>query len=98
MDSPVATQASPGSPPTAEQARSKHQGKVVADSGTRRWELIQLLARKEWRIRYRSAKLGYAWAVVQPLMLMLVLLVVFGLSVVFHFHQSITPQLVVAHA
>ena len=78
MDSPVATQASPGSPPTAEQARSKHQGKVVAGSGTRRWELIQLLARKEWRIRYRSAKLGYAWAVVQPLMLMLVLLVVFG--------------------
>jgi lipopolysaccharide transport system permease protein len=47
-------------------------------TGQRRWELISLLARKEWRIRYRSAKLGYAWAVVQPLLLMLVLLVVFG--------------------
>jgi len=44
----------------------------------RRAELIALLARKEWHIRYRSAKLGYAWAVLQPFMLMLVLLVVFG--------------------
>ena len=44
----------------------------------RRGELIALLARKEWHIRYRSAKLGYAWAVVQPLMLMAVLLAVFG--------------------
>jgi len=44
----------------------------------RRLELIALLARKEWHIRYRSAKLGYVWAVVQPLMLMVVLLVVFG--------------------
>lgn len=44
----------------------------------RRFELIALLARKEWNIRYRSAKLGYAWAVVQPLMLMAVLLAVFG--------------------
>ena len=40
----------------------------------RRAELIALLARKEWHIRYRSAKLGYAWAVLQPLMLMVVLL------------------------
>ena len=50
------------------------------DSGgwQRRWELIALLARKEWHIRYRSARLGYAWAVLQPLMLMCVLLVVFG--------------------
>ena len=37
-----------------------------------------LLARKEWHIRYRSAKLGYAWAVLQPLLLMGVLLTVFG--------------------
>jgi len=44
-----------------------------------RWcELIALLARKEWHIRYRSAKLGYAWAVLQPFMLMVVLLVMFG--------------------
>jgi ABC-type polysaccharide/polyol phosphate export permease len=43
----------------------------------RRCELIALLARKEWHIRYRSAKLGYAWAVVQPLMLMVVMLIVF---------------------
>lgn len=47
-------------------------------SAARRWELIALLARKEWHIRYRSAKLGYAWAVLQPLMLMVVLLIVFG--------------------
>lgn len=40
----------------------------------RRAELIALLARKEWHIRYRSAKLGYAWAVLQPLLLMIVLL------------------------
>lgn len=45
---------------------------------TRRCELIALLARKEWHIRYRSAKLGYAWAVLQPLLLMGVLLTVFG--------------------
>jgi ABC-type polysaccharide/polyol phosphate export permease len=44
----------------------------------RRCELIALLARKEWHIRYRSATLGYAWAVLQPLMLMAVLLAVFG--------------------
>ncbi|MFN0053519.1 MAG: ABC transporter permease [Planctomycetales bacterium] len=44
----------------------------------RRLELIALLARKEWHIRYRSAKLGYAWAVLQPLLLMSVLLTVFG--------------------
>jgi len=44
----------------------------------RRCELIALLARKEWHIRYRSAKLGYAWAVLQPFMLMAVLLVMFG--------------------
>jgi lipopolysaccharide transport system permease protein len=43
----------------------------------RRCELIALLARKEWHIRYRSAKLGYAWAVLQPFMLMVVLLVMF---------------------
>jgi ABC-type polysaccharide/polyol phosphate export permease len=45
---------------------------------SRRIELVALLARKEWHIRYRSAKLGYAWAVVQPVMLMGVLLAVFG--------------------
>ena len=44
----------------------------------RRWELIVLLARKEWHIRYRSAKLGFAWAVLQPLMLMAVMLAIFG--------------------
>jgi len=44
----------------------------------RRIELVALFARKEWHIRYRSAKLGYAWAVLQPLMLMAVLLVIFG--------------------
>lgn len=49
-----------------------------AGSFRRRAELIALLARKEWHIRYRSAKLGYAWAVVQPLMLMGVLLAIFG--------------------
>jgi lipopolysaccharide transport system permease protein len=44
-----------------------------------RWcELIALLARKEWHIRYRTAKLGYAWAVLQPVMLMAVLLAIFG--------------------
>jgi ABC-type polysaccharide/polyol phosphate export permease len=48
---------------------------------TRRGELIALLARKEWHIRYRSAKLGYAWAVLQPLMLMAVLLAVFKYAV-----------------
>lgn len=36
------------------------------------------MARKEWHIRYRSAKLGYAWAVLQPMLLMAVLLTVFG--------------------
>lgn len=50
----------------------------IPESAVRRGELIALLARKEWHIRYRSAKLGYAWAVLQPLMLMAVLLVVFG--------------------
>lgn len=44
----------------------------------RRVELIRLLARKEWHIRYRSARLGVAWAVVQPLLLLAVLLTVFG--------------------
>src|SRR5690242_20144950 len=44
----------------------------------RRCELIALLARKEWHIRYRSAKLGYAWAVLQPFLLMAVLLTVFS--------------------
>lgn len=47
----------------------------------RRCELVALLARKEWHIRYRSAKLGYLWAVLQPLMLMCVLLVIFGFVV-----------------
>lgn len=78
MDSPVATHASPGFTPPARGPCPQPVGQTVADQGKRRWELIRLLARKEWRIRYRSAKLGYAWAVVQPLMLMLVLLVVFG--------------------
>lgn len=36
-----------------------------------------MLARKEWHIRYRTAKLGYAWAVLQPLLLMAVLLTIF---------------------
>ncbi|MGQ0634270.1 MAG: ABC transporter permease [Planctomycetaceae bacterium] len=43
---------------------------------TRHFELIALLARKEWHIRYRSAKLGYAWAVLQPFLLMVVMLTV----------------------
>lgn len=47
----------------------------------RRLELIALLARKEWNIRYRSAALGYAWAVLQPLLLMIVLLTVFSVVV-----------------
>lgn len=78
MDSPVDTHPSPGSPPAEGWSRPEKQGVMATGRGMRRWELIGLLARKEWRIRYRSAKLGYAWAVVQPLMLMLVLLVVFG--------------------
>lgn len=78
MDSPVATPTSPGTAPLAGGPRSHLERQTLAGQGQRRWELIRLLARKEWRIRYRSAKLGYAWAVVQPLMLMLVLLVVFG--------------------
>lgn len=48
---------------------------------TRRLELIALLARKEWHIRYRTAVLGYAWAVLQPLMLMVVLLTVFTYAI-----------------
>jgi ABC-type polysaccharide/polyol phosphate export permease len=50
----------------------------LTSSLTRHCELVALLARKEWHIRYRSAKLGYAWAVLQPLMLMAVLLTMFG--------------------
>lgn len=57
---------------------------------TRRLELIALLARKEWHIRYRTAVLGYAWAVLQPLMLMGVLLTVF--SFVVQFDQIKYPQ------
>lgn len=49
-----------------------------AASLVRRCELIALLAQKEWHIRYRSAKLGYAWAVLQPFLLMAVLLTVFS--------------------
>jgi len=78
MDSSVDSTASLRPPPTGNRPRAATGSGLVTGPGRRRWELIQLLARKEWRIRYRSAKLGYAWAVVQPLMLMLVLLVVFG--------------------
>lgn len=53
-------------------------GAFLSSAMARRCELIALLARKEWHIRYRSAKLGYAWAVIQPLMLMVVMLVMFG--------------------
>lgn len=54
-------------------------GAIARRGGWRRWvELVALLARKEWHIRYRSARLGVAWAVVQPLLLLAVLLAVFG--------------------
>jgi ABC-type polysaccharide/polyol phosphate export permease len=78
MDSPVEPSASLTLPSPGIGSPPAPGGEGLLGSGRRRRELIQLLARKEWRIRYRSAKLGYAWAVVQPLMLMLVLLVVFG--------------------
>jgi ABC-type polysaccharide/polyol phosphate export permease len=78
MESPAQPSASSGAPNPGIDTPPTPEAGVLLGSGQRRWELIQLLARKEWRIRYRSAKLGYAWAVVQPLMLMLVLLVVFG--------------------
>ncbi|RPI90395.1 MAG: hypothetical protein EHM42_01445 [Planctomycetaceae bacterium] len=57
---------------------SARQVETAGGAFRRRFELVVLLARKEWNIRYRSAKLGYAWAVVQPLLLMGVLLAIFG--------------------
>ena len=78
MDRPAEPSASHGIPSPGIGSRPKSGGGSFILPGRRRRELVQLLARKEWRIRYRSAKLGYAWAVVQPLLLMLVLLMVFG--------------------
>ena len=43
----------------------------------RRWELLLTLAWKEFRVRYFSAYLGFAWVIIKSLVLMLVLSLVF---------------------
>lgn len=51
--------------------------RLIADTYRYR-ELIWLLARKELLIRYKRSKLGYLWALLHPLLLMIVLTVVFS--------------------
>ena len=41
-------------------------------------ELIWALALKELRVRYKRSVLGFVWALLNPLLMMLVLTVVFG--------------------
>ncbi len=42
------------------------------------WELIWALALKELRVRYKRSVLGFVWALLNPLLMMLVLTVVFS--------------------
>ncbi len=44
----------------------------------RNWELIWALALKELRVRYKRSVLGFIWALLNPLLMMLVLTVVFS--------------------
>ena len=53
-------------------------------------ELIWALALKELRVRYKRSVLGFVWALLNPLLMMLVLTVVFGTLMRFHLpHYSI---------
>jgi ABC-2 type transport system permease protein len=42
------------------------------------WELIWALALKELRVRYKRSALGFLWALLNPLMMMVILTVVFS--------------------
>jgi homopolymeric O-antigen transport system permease protein len=41
-------------------------------------ELVWALTLKEWKARYKSARLGFAWALLNPLVMMVVLSIVFS--------------------
>lgn len=53
----------------------------TADDGTLRhwWDLLVVLTRKEFVVRYKGTLLGYLWSVLHPLAYTLVFYVVFGL-------------------
>lgn len=53
---------------------------------TEYWDLIQILTVSDLRVKYQSSLLGFAWSLVNPLLMMLVLYVVF--SNIFHMSEN----------
>jgi lipopolysaccharide transport system permease protein len=86
-DGAVATQGSPSSPPPPDDAASQ---RVTIIRPTRGWRLLNLrelwhfrelifhLAWRDVKVRYKQTVLGAAWAVLQPIMLMVVFTIFFG--------------------
>ncbi len=56
--------------------RHLRPGKMMADLWASR-EAVRSLAERDWRARYKQAVLGLAWAVLTPVMLMLIFTLVF---------------------
>jgi lipopolysaccharide transport system permease protein len=55
--------------------------KTLSDSGRELWEyrdLFYFLAWRDFKVRYKQTAVGAAWAVIRPLLTMLVFTVIFG--------------------
>jgi lipopolysaccharide transport system permease protein len=50
------------------------------------WDLIRILAISDLRVKYQSSVLGFAWSLVNPLLMLLILYVVF--SKIFNINES----------
>ena len=68
-----------GSTPVAAERRRAHLSKPEPGSeGQRFWSLLWLTSRMEFRLRYHGSILGYAWSMLNPLLLFAVLYVFFS--------------------
>lgn len=71
--------------------RSTKSGQPMSDRLIRTWELLKILTPREFRVRYRESVLDLAWAIITPV----VLLVVYGviLTVAFGAQGSCAPYI-----
>ncbi len=66
----------PGAPPTV--GRTALSRSRAAAQGSVRWELLTQLVRKDLKVKYQGSALGFAWSLANPLLLMGIYYLIFG--------------------